>query len=459
MTKSNSSFARNGRGAEVPYDVLERLLGEDENILLARVHPSGMILSANAMLAAAAGEDRVTLVGQSLLDYLERDHLPLLPDILTAAHGGSGMANYDVHLLGPGQIHCPLACQFIADGGAVVVLAGIDVLQLQGAYEELAASAQDLSEMLQVQSDGRRIAEQTVLELEKEIVRRTKAERRLAEARDNLEAQVEARTRDLRLRTKALEVSEHRNRDFANLSADYFFMTDADLRYTYVSATVADTAVSVIELIGRTRGEVFAEYRGGDLDDEELRAQTDRQPYRDIQRTSDMNDQAWLRASGQPRFSADGTFLGYIGVNSEITEFRRQQEALANSEANYRRLVEEARQGIHIIDDGRIIFANRAQVAMFGYDSVAEVIALGDVRLLSVPQERERLSAYMQKRQQGEDAPADYTVEGLRKDGSTFPLRLSIQQVIWEGRMLVANTLVNVEEEEQVVVPSPRLAE
>lgn len=107
MTKRNSEFSRNGGGPEVPYDILDHLLGEDENILLARVHPSGMILSANAMLATAAGEDRVTLVGQSLLDYLERDHLPLLPDILTAAHGGSGIVNYDVHLLGPGQIHSP----------------------------------------------------------------------------------------------------------------------------------------------------------------------------------------------------------------------------------------------------------------------------------------------------------------------------------------------------------------
>ncbi len=107
MTKRNSEFSRNGGGPEVPYDILDHLLGEDENILLARVHPSGMILSANAMLATAAGEDRVALVGQNLLDYLERDHLPLLPDILTAAHGGSGIVNYDVHLLGPGQIHSP----------------------------------------------------------------------------------------------------------------------------------------------------------------------------------------------------------------------------------------------------------------------------------------------------------------------------------------------------------------
>ncbi len=55
MTKRNSEFSRNGGGPEVPYDILDHLLGEDENILLARVHPSGMILAANAMLAAAGG--------------------------------------------------------------------------------------------------------------------------------------------------------------------------------------------------------------------------------------------------------------------------------------------------------------------------------------------------------------------------------------------------------------------
>jgi PAS domain S-box-containing protein len=94
---------------------------------------------------------------------------------------------------------------------------------------------------------------------------------------------------------------------------------------------------------------------------------------------------------------------------------------------------------------------------MFGYDSVEEVIALGDVRLLSVPEERGRLSEYMAKRLKDEEAPDDYTVEGLRKDGTTFPLRLSIQHVLWEGQLLVANILVDVAEEEQAVVASPRL--
>ncbi len=439
------------------YEILKSLLDSDRNVMLVRVDASGTIMDGNAMLASVAGLEREALCGENLLDYMERDFLPLIPDILATVWAGGPPVVYNVHLLGPGQIHCPLACRFFASDDSIVLLGGIDVEQLQGMYDDLAVTSQELSDMIEVQRRGREIAEANVRNLEREVARRKTAELRLGEIKDSLESQIAERTRDLVARTEALRQSERRIADFANISADFFFETDADLRYTYVSATVTGSGRSTSEIIGRTRAEVCQLFRGEAVDDEEIQAQRERRSYRNLERRSDLVRERWLRVSGEPKYSDDGAFLGYIGINSEITEFKQQQEALANSEANFRRLVEDSRLGIHILDKGKIVFANAAQVELFGYDSLEEILALDNVMDLSVPQERERLEEYLHKRLNGEEAPDDYTVEGLRKDGSTFPLQLSIQHVQWEGRRLVANTLVDLNAQANKVVESPRL--
>ena len=40
----------------------------------------------------------------------------------------------------------------------------------------------------------------------------------------------------------------------------------------------------------------------------------------------------WLRSSGVPRFSADGTFLGYVGCSFDVSEIKRSEEALREAD-------------------------------------------------------------------------------------------------------------------------------
>ena len=56
-----------------------------------------------------------------------------------------------------------------------------------------------------------------------------------------------------------------------------------------------------------------------------------------------------------------------LGVTRDISERRRAEQALRESEEKYRTLVEEAGEGILIAQDGKFVFVNRALSGMLGH--------------------------------------------------------------------------------------------
>src|SRR5580698_7736017 len=52
----------------------------------------------------------------------------------------------------------------------------------------------------------------------------------------------------------------------------------------------------------------------------------------------------WLANYAEPRFSADGEFLGHVGLSLDITESKQVEQALRSSEEKFRQLAENIRE-------------------------------------------------------------------------------------------------------------------
>ena len=105
----------------------------------------------------------------------------------------------------------------------------------------------------------------------------------------------------------------------------------------------------------------------------------------------------------------------------DITERKRSEEAVRDSEARYRDLVNNAMYGIcWVSPEGDLLDTNPALVRMLGYDSVESLLSTSDSRsLFSDSAFRERILA-----ESGAIERADLTVDWKRRDGKEITVRL-----------------------------------
>lgn len=142
----------------------------------------------------------------------------------------------------------------------------------------------------------------------------------------------------------ALQVAEHKIRDFAELASDWFWETDHEHRFSWISES-GNTYVNEQRPrhLGHRRWEIGT---GRDDEDEvfwdEHRLQLERrEAFRGFRYCSVNNGQEmWIEINGKPVFDINGRFMGYRGSGRDITEQYRQQRRI---EAALRRAEEASR--------------------------------------------------------------------------------------------------------------------
>ena len=136
---------------------------------------------------------------------------------------------------------------------------------------------------------------------------------------------------------EALRKSEARMSDFANSSADFYWQTDTDLRYNYLShALETSIGKNTGALIGLTPDEAIGPvFDKTDAWKYILGQLQQRKPFRDVvfaRQGPDEKDLVWIRASGQLFFDDSGEFQGFRGSSTDITKHRALEEQLIQSQ-------------------------------------------------------------------------------------------------------------------------------
>ncbi|MDD5053055.1 MAG: PAS domain S-box protein [Sulfuricurvum sp.] len=133
----------------------------------------------------------------------------------------------------------------------------------------------------------------------------------------------------------------------------------------------------------------------------------------------------------------DGTYLYSMHILEDITEKHNTEEALRESEEKFRSITASAQDAILMIDDkGNISFWNEAAIKIFGY---SEHEAIGQSLHRLIAPERflhAHHIGFSNFIHTGEGAAIGKTLElsALKKDGTEFPIELSLSSVKREGK-------------------------
>ena len=148
----------------------------------------------------------------------------------------------------------------------------------------------------------------------------------------------------------------------------------------------------------------------------------------------------WIQSRGRADRDADGTITRLTGLDFDFSQHHRAEEALQarrdeEHDRALRTLLETATQGIVSVDaDGVIATANRAVEAMFGW-AVGELIGHRIEELLPTSfrdaHVRHRTGYIAAPRPRLMGGGLDLT--GQRKDGSSFPIEVSLNHVATAG--------------------------
>lgn len=128
-------------------------------------------------------------------------------------------------------------------------------------------------------------------------------------------------------------LSNERLHDFSRSSADWFWETDTDHRFTYLSEDIeSKVGVPIDYLLGKSRWELATQLSNNPPGHWEqlFAALNTQQPFRDFEYCTRAPNGAvyWFSISGVPFFDAQDEFLGYRGIGRDITETYSMQVEL-----------------------------------------------------------------------------------------------------------------------------------
>jgi PAS domain S-box-containing protein len=181
------------------------------------------------------------------------------------------------------------------------------------------------------------------------------------------------------IRRALLEVNERhaRFRHLLNMAADWYWEMDRQFRFTHLAEHQPGcSGLSLGNRLARTPWEI--ENLG--LSDEDMDAHRadleSHRPFRALvmRRTAEDGTLRYVSVSGEPRFDAKGNFRGYWGVGRDVTDEVQTEQAMLATETRYRELFRRSPSPLVLHRWGRVLDANPAAMAMFGYTQRSSMI-------------------------------------------------------------------------------------
>ncbi len=245
---------------------------------------------------------------------------------------------------------------------------------------------------------------------------------------------------EARRQEQALRESEERFRTLSTSSPVGVFQTDAEGQCLYTNPRWCEiTGLGPEESLGvgwiravhpEDQDELLMAWRRALLWDTEM--------IHEFRFRRPDGEDRWVLARAAPVRSSEGKVRGYVGTAEDITERKRAEEALRDSEARTRAIVQQLLDGlVTITEEGIIELVNPAAQRMFGYTE-EELVGRHLSLLLPETVGGDPKAFLRQAHRRAIGRVTEW--EARRKNGSVFPVEVSLFEFqALQGRRFAGN--------------------
>jgi two-component system cell cycle sensor histidine kinase/response regulator CckA len=300
-------------------------------------------------------------------------------------------------------------------------------------------------------------------ELNSEIMESKRAEGALHKMHDELELRVQERTAELEEANKALQAEIIERKQAERKLAEQAFMLanisdavigfDLDYRITYYSKSAEKMyGYSAEEVMGRPSLEVFQpSYLGITREEALQKLKNTGNLVAEAIHTKKDGSKVIVESHAVLLYDDHGKPIGLIGVNSDITERKKAEEALKQSEERFKAIAETTPLGIGIsrIPDSDFLYVNASYEKAFGYKE-GELLHKKAHDVFWDKKDREQMLKILKKN----GYVTNLETRLKRKDGSMFWGIISARLIDFDGKTALLGVFNDITEhkraEEQI---------
>jgi PAS domain S-box-containing protein len=245
---------------------------------------------------------------------------------------------------------------------------------------------------------------------------------------------------------KALEKSEERYKELANSITDIFFAMDEHLRYTYWNrASEVLTGIRAEDAIGKSLREIFPDVPWMRKAEKVYRNVLKTQQPQTFVNEADIDGRHYtFEISAYPSRDSISVFV------RDVTERKQAEEALRQSEENYRALFDSAVIGTIVLDAEtmKVVMSNQAAAKMVGFSSVEEAIGVNGIEFLPL-ENRERILELAAKNLFEQDLRQTFEFQAATKDGREIWISVTGARIMHKGRLAGLISFTDITERKQ----------
>jgi PAS domain S-box-containing protein len=299
----------------------------------------------------------------------------------------------------------------------------------------------------------KKVTNDTIASISREINDRKLAEAALLKAHDNLELRVEDRTAELKAANNKLlqEIVERKRAEEALRDSETRFRHVTEAAFEGIAVTERGKLIDVTNKLARLFGYQRKELIGkslSELIEPKVRNETMVKilsgysiPYESICMRKDRSTFP-VEVCGK-NYSSRGRELCVTAIRG-IAKRKLAEKVLQESEEKYKTLTENSLTGIFIHQEGKFVFVNDNFANMHGYKP-EELLQKGHLSLVH-PDERKMLEDIVVKRLEGKPVPHQYEVRRITKDGRSIWCEMMATVIQYKGRRAIMGNVIDTTE-------------